>query len=1147
VLFETDSSGRGNWQFGESEGEGEATEDSAAVAEDAEKEKAAAVDKKGDEKAGWLPIKPLIRKLHLNGVRFAYVDAQKGDRLEVDSDTLHIDAREKKLVVDISGQYNQVPLALNGGLENDRFFVENTPTGIKLDGYFGEAKLSVEGQAGPHSPTFDVDVTATVATKSLAAVAPLAGRALPDVGPLTVSARLMGKEGQYSVSDLAAALDDPLLSAKADGAIADLNTLAGIDLTLASDTSRLSEVLGMFGVKPTFSIPDTLNAKVEAQGNLKELAINRFEANAHGLGLDAALQAKAKNIIVLEGVEAHISLDAASLDAIAEVAQTKLPPFAPLKATATIAAKDKHLKHMDLALSLRGQSIKSDIAGSIGDPLKVKEVNADLSLVVDNLEWLKDHVPVALPPLGALTASVKIVSNGDSFAANAIKAELSGGNLQATVAGAVDDLLKFKGVDADVGAGMDSLDTLSALAKTKLPAMGPLRLSANIASKGEALAARQVRLELDDPKVKAKVSGVVGDLMTAQGINADIEVDVQSLDDLSEVARTELPPFGPLKLSATVASEDETLGAKDIKLTLDDKQLQAKVAGDVDDLIKLKGIRADIDVGVQSLDVLSEVARTELPALGPLKVAANIASKGDTFEAKKIKVDLADDEIKARVTASIRDIMAVVGINADIDFSVDSLASLNEVTKQQLPASGPVSLKGKLSSAGLKAPLNVDTVVASDGVKARLNGSIADLKAVDGIAMTLTAEADSLQKVGRLAGKPLQGQEPIKLKGDFSANQRTYQVAGLHLEMGELDVKGNAAFKQTHNGGRPRLDADIQVGVLDLYQGKPKADQTDQENENGAADKAEDDPRPHAKAAAESEKLLPADPLPFDMLRGMDVDVDLAMAQLKTRLIVAEDLAASVTLDNGVLRLSSLQAKIGEGAMSGEASLDARNSPAVLWADLNVSDGTFRYFGGRFNIETDLDGRGDSVATIMASLDGYFEVDIRDVTLQKSFMTNFGTGLLSKINPFDHEEEETELLCMIALFEINDGVADARRKIAAQMTDVTWFGGGMIDFNTERIAFSFKPKSRKLLDVGEGGIAGLIDIGGTLADPGLRLDVLDAAVKYGKYTAHMATGGLTFLADLAWNKIRANQDVCAAILGHLEELEEEAAEGDDEE
>ena len=231
VLLETDSSGRGNWQFSDPESEAGIKEDSAASAEDDGKEKAPAREDKGKEKEGGLPIKPLIRKLHLNQARFTYVDAQKGDHLEIDSEKLHVGSKEKNLVVDISGQYNQIPLALTGGLDNDHFFVDNKPAGIKLNGHFGDAKLSVEGSAGPYSPVFDADVTAKVETKSLAAVAPLAGRALPDIGPLTVSARLMGKAGRYSISDLAAVLDDPMLSAKADGAVADLNALEAVSYT----------------------------------------------------------------------------------------------------------------------------------------------------------------------------------------------------------------------------------------------------------------------------------------------------------------------------------------------------------------------------------------------------------------------------------------------------------------------------------------------------------------------------------------------------------------------------------------------------------------------------------------------------------------------------------------------------------------------------------------------------------------------------------------------------------------------------------------------------------------------------------------------------------------------------------------------------
>ncbi len=35
------------------------------------------------------------------------------------------------------------------------------------------------------------------------------------------------------------------------------------------------------------------------------------------------------------------------------------------------------------------------------------------------------------------------------------------------------------------------------------------------------------------------------------------------------------------------------------------------------------------------------------------------------------------------------------------------------------------------------------------------------------------------------------------------------------------------------------------------------------------------------------------------------------------------------------------------------------------------------------------------------------------------------------------------------LFDIEDGIADANKTIAAQMTDVTWFGSGEINLDAE--------------------------------------------------------------------------------------------------
>ena len=107
------------------------------------------------------------------------------------------------------------------------------------------------------------------------------------------------------------------------------------------------------------------------------------------------------------------------------------------------------------------------------------------------------------------------------------------------------------------------------------------------------------------------------------------------------------------------------------------------------------------------------------------------------------------------------------------------------------------------------------------------------------------------------------------------------------------------------------------------------------------------------------------------------------------------------------------------------------------------------------------------------------------------------------------------------------------------MTDITYFGSGEINLKTEEIDFGVSPKPRKGLGLSLGGLAKLVHVGGTLAEPKIQLDPKDLAVKYGKYTAAVATGGLSLVVDTLWSRIKANTDVCDSILKELKQLEAE--------
>jgi uncharacterized protein involved in outer membrane biogenesis len=1054
LLLETHGSGQGNWKFTELVEEA-AEKSSEAVKTVQEIEQFA----EETQSVRGLPLRVRIRKVHIKGTRITFIDGKSGDQTIFEKDKLIIEPVEDRLTIELAGKFNDIPLALTGGFDNAEFFAGNQPAQVSFDGHFGEANLMVRGTAGPLAPTFDLDVSINLNTNSVTAFSPLVGRGLPDIGPLAVSVKLTGKEGKYAASDMLTTLEDETITAQAKGSIADLVTLNGLKLEASVSTDQLTGILKTAGFQSESALPDLLHAAIVAEGSLENLAVKQFQTTVQGRGLSIDGSAQVKNVMTLEGVTADISLEADSLDLIEKITKTKLPPFATLKATANITSTGENLGLMEIKANLNGDIIHADITGSMGDPMKLKDVNADVKLKLDSLAWLEDYLKIELPPLGALNAHANIVSKDETLDIKDIKADLAGEN------------------------------------------------------------------------ISARVTGSVGDLLKARGIAAKVDLDVRSLDFVSDYVKIDLPPLGSLKATANIASKGATFEIKDINANLSGENITAKVTGAVGDLLKAREIDTIVDLGVQSLAFLSNYIKMELPPLGPLKASASIASKGDTFVAKEIEAELAGEKIQARVAASMQDILKLTGFDADIDLAVDSLASLGTLVKQKLPDSGPVTLEGKISGKGVLGGATAITgVVKSDGFMANLSGSVGDPLAARGIDLAINLEADSMRKVGKLTGTQFQGQKPIKLDGNFSAGDNAYELSAMHLRIGEVAVKGKAALKLPPEAdGRPRVSGELHIGELDFSKEQAETD-TAMETAFSLENEIEAE-------VGNKEKVFPSDPLPFGPLKIVDADISVTVESLTTLQIELENVVATLTLDNGLLKLKPMKARVGNGTFEGTATLDTGTTPAALSTDVELKDATFRDFGGKINLLADLDGSGDSIAAIMAGLDGKFMFDARDATLKKSFMTGFGSGLLDSLNPFRKNKETTELTCAIIVFDIEDGIADANRKIAAQMTDVTWFGSGEINLKTEQIDFGMNPKPRKGLGISLGELAKLVHVGGTLAKPKTRLDPKDLAVKYGKYSAAVATGGLTLVADLLFSRIRANSDVCSGILEGLEPKE----------
>lgn len=713
-------------------------------------------------------------------------------------------------------------------------------------------------------------------------------------------------------------------------------------------------------------------------------------------------------------------------------------------------------------------------------------------------------------------------------------------------------------VDLQVEASVPTLATLSAIAGRKLPDQGPLDMKARISGGGGEYRVSDIRADLGAEKFKATVTGSVADLSRLDGIDLSVTANTERLAEVVALAGVEVPVELPpaLRAEAMVSGDIHALSVSSIRVDAEDGDIKVIATGTVEDVMALKGVSADISVEAGSMAAFSKYAKTELPNLGPLNASATVLSSGDTFSLSNIKADLKGQNIQAHVEGKVADAVAIRGLEANVTANLASLASLNQHTDQVLPDTGPLALAGTLmSEGGLDAPSKITGSLKGDGVRASFDGSIEDLIAGKGIFFTLDLQADSVTQVARLAGQDIRHDEALKLEGDVYIGSGSYRADKLKLEVGPNQITGEATFvPPVREGGKPSLSANLHLGKIDLAryfvlvdidgQIKGEGQTMEERAPSTAADDAPESVGPAAatatpQTASSKKKLFRSDSLPLDLLQHLDADVEITADEIATYNVIHDGVSARVTLHDGVLGVSSLQAAVGQGSLQAAAKIDASSSPARLSLDVDMRNGTTRNFGGTYSADVELKGRGDSIAQIMAGLDGRIIIDVRDLDLKKSALTQFGRSLTDSLNPFDKEEDKSKLTCAIVRLDITNGIANANDRIVAQMTRVTWFGGGTIDLKTEKIDIGAQSKPRKGLGLGMGSLASLVHVGGTLATPKIQLDPKDVAFKYGEYYLTATTGGLYLLLKGLWDGGKANSDVCAKVL----ELETEDAAG----
>jgi uncharacterized protein involved in outer membrane biogenesis len=470
----------------------------------------------------------------------------------------------------------------------------------------------------------------------------------------------------------------------------------------------------------------------------------------------------------------------------------------------------------------------------------------------------------------------------------------------------------------------------------------------------------------------------------------------------------------------------------------------------------------------------------------------------DHRSGKTETITIADLELKS----------PLFGSGADIDLK----GSYNK-TPYQLK--GNIGLVSKALKSNEKWPLKLEAEAFK--TKVSVEGSIQDLMTARGIDLKLDIEGDDLAEFEKFTGKPLPVAGPFGLSGHFvSPSDNEVQVSDLLVVLGESQIEGTV--KVTRAAKRPLIEAELTSKKLDL---RPVL-----------ADKKASDGKQKQPAGADAgkDKVFPAQPFDLSALQIFDAKISLRVDQVIGLISALDNYHSEINLQKGHLLIKPVTADVGGGKFS--ATLDlvtqantARLKTKITAQKINLGEMLKKMditddVEGSLDLDIDLAGQGNSVAALMAGLNGYFTASMGKGKMPVKYLNlvggSLGSNMLDMVNPLADKSNRAPINCAVCDFSIKAGIAKGD-AIIIDDPQKTLISHGTLNLKTEALDFGIDTKPKGGIGTKETGkinvslsqITKPFKLGGTLANPSLGISPERTATIIGR--AFLAPGGIASL------------------------------------
>ena len=887
----------------------------------------------------------------------------------------------------------------------------------------------------------------------------------------------------------------------------------------------------------------------------------------------AAIQLKGavEDLRELQGVDINFEAHGKDLANLKQLTGQSLPVRGAFSATGkVITPAHKHLKIPDLKIAAGKNNIKGSVDLDLrGDKPKLTAVLSAPQLDLPSVlrpELAKEGWAKGLRQVRPVKLAVTLAGYYQEITVQ--KVDLQAGTLDSAevrLTGSVENLQARRGIDLNFAVRGNQLAKLKEIIAqpylfAPVPGQGAYAISGKISDPtADNYAVKDFKFVLADNILTGRLN------FNLAALPPQYEVELSS-------PKFNLKPFtipkgavynklnqidnlGSLKIHSKVIVEGDRLSLPLLDLQAGSAQLAAvEVKGSIKDLTNQSGI--DLHFGIRGNEVanLAKITGQSIPLQGAYALSGKLADPASKhYKISDLALKLGAAEISGWLDLNLsgKQLQLATELAAP-KFTLQPVTLPALETLSRIKDLGPLKLKLNLAGAGNKLALdNLDLTAGNEKIVAlMLKGKVSDLTAVRGMNLAFTIESRDISKLIAGQGTEIPSNGALRVSGQFvDPAPKVYKLSPFDAVWG--DSQNSGWLELDVSGKRPQLKAELSSDKLDLRpflahpqnSGGPETQSIKQVSTN----EMNSEPKtPASTSGGKKDRVFSAKPLPLAGLQTIDADLKFRGKQVLMRVLALNDVVVDILLRDGNLDIKPFTFTIGGGNAEGRINLKSQKKPAEMATTLTIDQfaigpmldqlGYQRSVEGNLDAIVNLDGSGDSIAALMADLNGDIRIAMKDGKADSRYLQMLekylGSGILNMLNPFEQKRQYTPINCFVNTFIIEDGQTDIKLLLDTDHTSI--FGAGNIDLKTEKLDLSIKPTPKKgALPVGISfslkELSQPFRLGGTLANPHLAIDPGRTAFVLGKIAGALALGPIgiaAFFADISIGK----KDPCAIAL-----------------